>query len=298
MKHCLLFIVAFFAISVHAQPGNNIVLDEGVWSTLDIHCLPTGTSYSSYHIKFEGDTVIDGLEYKIIWRSDDELQLTWNFYGAIREVEQQVFLRPPFYIEGMIYDFGVDVGDTIQATNYFLSSEGLNFVVTNIDSVLLLDRYRKRITVFDHDLFTEEVWIEGLGCTYGILSSSNIGYGVSCGLSEALCYEEAGQLVYQHPDYTECFYFDIVGLAEPAENRFHLYPNPASDRLVIELGNHEDKDGHKIVHIYSMDGRKVFEDTFTNNWHEINLLNFKRGVYIVRLMNSYTDFPSVKLFIE
>ena len=299
MRYYLTLIIAFLFASAYTQPANNIVLDDAVWSTLDIHCLPTGTVYSTYHVKFEGDTIIDGLDYKIIWRCDDEFLLTWNFYGAIREDDQQqVFLRPPFNFEGKIYDFGVSIGDTIQTTNHFLNSDPLHFVVTGIDSVLLLDRFRKRITVFDYDLLIEEVWIEGLGCPYGVLRSSNFGYGASCGLTEALCFEESGLLVYQHPDYSSCHYDAMVGTTESKDLGVHIYPNPASDKLVIETGNSKGKENSNTLHIYSMDGKCVFEDTFYSSRQEVNLQSFNRGVYVVRLVSGHAVYPPVKLIIE
>jgi len=299
MRYCLTFIIALFTLTIIAQQANHIVLEQSVWSTLDIHCLPNGTTYSTYHIKFEGDTIIEDQAYKIIWRCDDELLLTWNFYGAIREDgQQQVFLRPPYNLEGKIYDFGCSVGDTIQTTNHFLSPDPLNFVVTNIDSVLLFDRFRKRITVFEHELSAEEIWIEGLGCPYGILSSSNFGYGASCGISEALCFEEAGLLVYQHPDYNVCHYDALVNTTGLKDVGIQIYPNPASRKLVVDVGSYKGKNHSNTLHIYSMDGKLIYEDTFSNPRQEIDLHDFQRGIYIARLISGQTVYPPVKLIIE
>jgi hypothetical protein len=299
MRVYLTLIITFLFVSAYTQPTNNIVHENAVWSTLDIHCLPTGTSYSTYHIKFEGDTIIEGLDYKIIWRCDDEFLLSWNFYGAIREDDQQqVFLRPPFNFEGKIYDFGVSLGDTIQTTNHFLNSDPLTFVVTGVDSVLLLDRFRKRITVYGYDLMIEEVWIEGLGCPYGVLRSSNFGYGASCGITESLCFEEADLLVYQHPAYNSCHYDAMVGSTEYKDLSIQIYPNPASDKLVIEMGNNEGHESDKTLHIYSIDGKCVLKDTFYNPRKEINLESFNRGVYFVWLISGQTVYPLTRLIVK
>jgi hypothetical protein len=299
MRDYLTLIITFLFVPAYTQSPNNIVHENAVWSTLDIHCLPTGTTYSTYHIKFEGDTIIEGLDYKIIWRCDDEFLLSWNFYGAIREDDQQqVFLRPPFNFEGKIYDFGVSMGDTIQTTNHFLNSDPLTFVVTGVDSVLLLDRFRKRITVYEYDLMIEEVWIEGLGCPYGVLRSSNFGYGASCGLTESLCFEEAGLLVYQHPAYNSCHYDAMVGSTEFKDLSVQIYPNPASDKMVIEMGNNEGHESDKTLHIYSMDGKCVLEDTFYNPRQEINLESFNRGVYFVSVISGQTVYPLTRLIVK
>ncbi len=105
--------------------------------------------------------------------------MKWGYYGFIREDEnQRVYLKPPGYFEGMIYDFSVSVGDTIKALNIYLNSDTLNFVVTQVDSVLLLIDYRKRIKLYEYINQKEEVWVEGLGSYFGILNSCNDSYGV------------------------------------------------------------------------------------------------------------------------
>jgi hypothetical protein len=108
MKSILIVVFSVLALSVSSQTGNYIVNDSRVWSTVNIHCLPGGNSYSTYYIKFYGDTLIEGLLYQKMWRSDDQNQENWDFYGSIREDDgSRIYLRPPGYIEGLIYDFGV-----------------------------------------------------------------------------------------------------------------------------------------------------------------------------------------------
>ena len=145
----LFFVLSFYII--FGQNNNYIVNENGLWSTVEVHCMPWGNNYSTYFIKFSEDTVIDQFTYKKAWISEDEFHSNWNFYGFIREDEEhQVFLKPPGYAEGKVYDFDVEVGDTITARNIYLNADTLHFVVTQVDSVLMLDRYRKRITLFEY----------------------------------------------------------------------------------------------------------------------------------------------------
>jgi hypothetical protein len=107
MKILLSFFLGSFLLTTFGQPVKSIVDENRLWSTLEIHCLPNGNNYSTYYIKFEEDTLIDGLSYKRMWHCNEESQLNWMLYGFIREDEnKRIYIRPPGYIEGMIYDFG------------------------------------------------------------------------------------------------------------------------------------------------------------------------------------------------
>ena len=72
MKLKFTIILQFISIFGFCQNGNYIVREDGLWSTLEIHCMPNGNNFSTYFIKFMGDTVIDDLQYKKAWYSQDE----------------------------------------------------------------------------------------------------------------------------------------------------------------------------------------------------------------------------------
>ena len=66
MKSLGIIFSIFLSFSAFSQLDNYIVNEEGLWSTLELHCLPTGNNYTTYFIKLEGDTIIDGFTYKEI----------------------------------------------------------------------------------------------------------------------------------------------------------------------------------------------------------------------------------------
>ncbi|MEZ5198252.1 MAG: T9SS type A sorting domain-containing protein [Bacteroidales bacterium] len=277
------------------QKSNSIVSEGALWSTLEVHCMPTGNNYSTYHLKFEGDTLIDSHMFKSIWRCDEESQETWTFYGFIRENEDnQVFLKPPDYVEGLVYDFGVEIGDTVVARNVYLNSDTLHFLVAEIDSILLLDGYHKRITLWEYMNEKEEVWIEGLGSLYGILNSCNGSYGGVCGSYEALCYTSDDLLIYQHSDYTTCHYNVTVDIGLSSIEQMSVYPNPAKDFTVLEFSN----DRERQVEIFDLSGKKITKNLLFDKIFYLNLHLVDKGTYIIKVNDGTNFYLPIKLIVD
>lgn len=114
------------------------------------------------------DTIIYGKKYK-------KLRVCAGPYrGAIRQAGQRVYFIPPgAYLEYILYDFGVNIGDVIsnvymeEASNYGLPVIG-QLEVEAIDYAWIGGEYRKRI----HFQGAQGGrWIEGVGCTRGFLKS-------------------------------------------------------------------------------------------------------------------------------
>lgn len=283
-----------------AQEQNFIVRENAIWSTLEIHCLPIGNNYSTYHIKFEGDSVVNGVSYHKTLRCNDENQLNWFFYGLIREDDQnRVYYMPIGYPEGLIYSYGVSLNDTLQAVNSYLNAlDTLNFVVTGIDSILMLDGFRKRITLNEYINNKEEVWIEGVGSFYGILNSCNNAYGGVCGGYESLCYQENNVLVYQQPSYSTCHYSALVNIDEVISNNVHLFPNPASGQINIVINKVSLLEENLKVELFSLDGKKIMEKDLQKFKNILYLSEVNQGAYIFKITGSQFDFPVYKIIVD
>lgn len=296
MKSFGIIISIFLSLSAFSQLDNFIVNEEGLWSTVDVHCFPGGNNYNTYFIKFEDDSLINGFTYKKIWRCDEESLANWSSYGFIRENEDhQVFLKPADYIEGLVYDFGVSPGDTVEALNVYLNSNDmLKFVVTQVDSVLLLDRYRKRVVLYEYTNEKEEIWIEGVGSYFGILNSCNDAYGAVCGGYDALCYEESSTLVFQNEIYETCYYSVTVGLNPVKEVNFTVYPNPAKDLITINFPI----EGKRKIEIWDFSGKKVAKHLFLNKNISLNLQEVDNGVYFIRVFDNENYYHPYKLIVD
>jgi hypothetical protein len=125
---------------------------------------------------FQGDTVIEDLKYKKVYIQDNDSIADFNnayYFAAVREdtMAGKVYFRSEYYYsdgqEHLLYDFSVDVGDTVRFYSLWSGLQKKEMTVKSIDSILIDNHYRKRIN-FDHENSGEESWIEGIGSTHGL----------------------------------------------------------------------------------------------------------------------------------
>jgi len=168
--------------------------DTAVWNEIDNVsgcCDPGNNIYFQYEMKYimMGDTTMSGYHYKkIFWQTYGIDANTfgcgnWNgdffklyFLGFIREdSSKKVYFKAdsanlpvpecdplPADSEVVLFDFNLEVGDTVQWKPY-------NKTVLEIDSVQAPnDEYLRRI-IFDN--LTSDYWIEGLGSAFAFFGS-------------------------------------------------------------------------------------------------------------------------------
>ncbi|HML83521.1 MAG TPA: hypothetical protein PKE52_00005 [Bacteroidales bacterium] len=66
MKKTLLFILTMTLFSSIYAQFYNLTNENIIWRNLEVACLPTGNVYSTKDLRFKGDTVVDGIAYKIL----------------------------------------------------------------------------------------------------------------------------------------------------------------------------------------------------------------------------------------
>lgn len=255
----------------HTFPDSNTV-----WN-FHFRFVPVGGngSESDYSISFSGDTIISRQTYH-------KLKSASNYEGAIREDvgEKKVyFIHPTDSTEKLLYDFNMQVGDTVQG---YIQTLGLdaNDVVISIDSVLIGSTYRKRWHINNcYNIY----FIEGIGSTYGLIEQSP---GCATDLFDysLICFKQDGQTLY--PDTsTTCNL--ITGIDETPNqigvSTIGLYPNPAQDQLNISIGQ-----GKSIqsIRLYDLMGREQtieIEQRDRNNY-SLHIRTIPKGIYIINII--------------
>ena len=77
----------------------------------------------------------------------------------------------------------------------------------------------------------------------------------------------------------------VVGIADSREASFRVYPNPAVNKLTIDLDTYNTK-----VAIYNSVGVKMEETIVTGNRHVFDVSRYRKGLYFVRANNSVVKF--------
>lgn len=109
-------------------------------------------------------------------------------------------------------------------------------------------------------------------------------------------------VLYPDGDSFNCFVrlcstveFDIVtSINQKSSSSYRLYPNPTNDKLFININN-ETKDN--IVRVYDLQGRMFLENRFDTNEIIINLRGYKKGTYLIQLLNEDNQLTR-KIIVE
>jgi len=196
----------------------------------------------NYFIHFNGDTIVNGNRYLKVFQSTDSLYSDDEFMGLIYEdtISQEVYFRDPEGNEGLIYDFSISIGDTINIVNHCYNYERV-LICNTMDSLIIDEQYKKRFS-FSVDYMArngQDTWIEDIGSMNGILYP---GVTLDGGFREFLCYKYNDTLIYTNPIHQTCRkdafypyivqeYYDTAYLYYPYEFRFQITDTTEIDNV-------------------------------------------------------------------
>ena len=296
---CLILILWGINPIVSAQNNPDILDENKKWSTVEFYWLPNGPHFTTYN-KFEGDTTINGISYKKIWEAKDSGASEWSLAGFIRKEENAYFLLNLWGEEGLVYNFDLEVGDTITVNNTIIYSYPVVAEVYDIDSVFIepLDEYRRRMVMISYPDFYE-YWVEGVGSNGGIVRSGCYVAPFTGGGSYMLCEWENGQKIYDNEDFDYC-YDSTVGIDDKNENKnvfINISPMPLKEQSIISFN----QSYGEIVHldIFDIYGKKVISKQLRSD--EVLVITksqFAPGIYLVTINSDNRLLSSTKLIVQ
>jgi hypothetical protein len=249
-KYCLILICLSLSSQLFSQ---NLISENKIWSIVVISGLTVEHTDTYYH-KFLGDTIINGISYSKLYRSEDENGEKWklNTFWLWFEENNRVYnYWIPTDETRLIYDFNIEEGDSFQ----------VNGVRTlYVDSVRTIEwggKLRKHwyLDTHGHDHPHNTVWIEGVGQTGLFTRSTESGIsGASCNL---LCFSENGETVFQNPEYNSCWVY--ITSAPSVKSQKQLVELFQTDEGNLQLKLSEETSGE--LFLYTIDGREVLKKT-------------------------------------
>ena len=179
MKKISLFFLLISVIkysNLSAQTYHPFVSNDKKWDYEDHHnnpCALGGASFYGYEFQMHGDTIIQGTLYKLLVRKEgfncqfpcgsSSIENNYNYHlTIINAIREDSFKKIWCYYfeqqtDSLIYDFGIQIGDTITWTEY-------PYIVVGIDSIQLLNgEWRKRFMLTTNSVAGIKYWIEGIG---------------------------------------------------------------------------------------------------------------------------------------
>ena len=181
-----------------------------------------------------------------IWRlKEDDNYRSSPYY--LREAERKVYFLDATPDRGgnigeevLLYDFSLEVGDTLLIPPLFNTPDEYSLYVSETDSVDLADGSRRRRWKLlckpgpgnDPLEGTGQDWIEGIGATRGFLEPA-----FACAADAApgylLCVASADDVIFRNEVECEDYTVDVP-VRPYVELRLSVYPNPTSKALWLE----------------------------------------------------------------
>ena len=261
--------------------SQEIVDPAKLWSNMAEFCQPSGSTYSTEFIRFDIDTIIDDQIYQKVWISEDEEHQEWNFYGTfIREDDGQVFYREIFGEEGLIYNFNLEIGDSVIIDNPRTPGM-LKLFFTEIDSVEIANGYRERWKLVSNTYENSEYWIRGIGSQTGVINSGTGVYGGLCGSYTLLCQKHDSELVYQNPEYNSCYILTTnVNNNDVIQKQITLSYDRSLKTVKLQMKANQ----YRTVIISNLLG-VIIEDQHTESTSvSFNLSKHPTGLYVVTVI--------------
>ena len=308
MKKIYLFLVGvacFLQVKTTSAQENSYFQNNPLWK------ITADCSYGGFCLKHEfynyytkGDSLIDSLNYVQIFKRAQG-SLTWNSSGPnfgcegtfvhfetqptcfIRSSNKQMYIRMPNdTAEKLLYDFDLEVGDTLPVTynNYFY-----NVTVAAIDSIFTPYGYKKRFALAGSTW--SQYLIEGIGHSRGLIeplvNPSDCTFNLNCfGYNDSAYYPSAG---------LTC---DVaIGIIEQkAKIESSVYPNPFSERTTFYF-NASLNQPELILH--SVLGQKVLTLKGNNSNHlDLERGELNSGVYFYEVKQNGMLISNGKLMIK
>lgn len=237
---CAVFL-ALLSFSALAQDGyHSFPTTNAVWSQ-DMTGVFEPLEFLDYTC---GDTIFgDKVYMKIFSQFSSSGSGGVYLQGGLREEGKQIlFYKVPENVEFLLYDFSLQVGDTLEVKRIVDQNiQPFTMRVLSIDSITLTDGLHKRWKMKNIPATGfHETWIEGIGSTFGLLNRT---LGFLGGTPPRLnCTRQNGETIYTLPNYspcnftlwlTECQEMVAVHAAEIASTV--VFPNPFSDQLNVSM---------------------------------------------------------------
>ena len=303
MKRLLLFGCLMLMV-INAMAYQAMVVEGYSWNVVSSHPItnPDVKIYSTMKQKIEGDSIINGITYKKLWNYSDAQSDKRSLLSLLREdVKEQKVFAYNNGAEVLLYDLGVEVGDTINVWCYlyFLRDKDsvsvkekewyfLNLVVDNIDfiedpiygTLKVVNYYRA-----DRNSLRGTVY-ERYGLTTGWALNHYAGL-IGAASHRVICaFDENDELVLKreytitgYGDVEDCYVKTEIGTnVETPQKEECIYYNSQEKRLYIDF------DGDESLAIYDAMGKRVMVKEIDSATKSIPL-NLKLGIYIVTNKN-------------
>ena len=282
------FILFLFLFRFNSLAQNYIPFPDSnaFWSQGNTYNDGTQLTVNIYTLFVNGDTILNGINYKNLFSSGTEyiysLAFTLisstthfnSFYAYFREDSLKHIYVYNFGVDQLVYDFNLQLNDTLDYLAYpFILEPGT--YVSSIDSILLGSNYRKRYHLSVPNLASDYITLtEGIGSSFGLLDFTAPPFANSRRL---FCFRnDEGNYIL---DSLNCNYVNIDEYEK--NNSFSIFPNPSTGKISLKI-EEKIKSNFKIK-IYNQLYKEIFNNIVeVKNEKTIQIpLILTKGIYFI-----------------
>jgi len=246
-------------------------------------------TFVQYKYFTDGDTLINNQSYVKIKKTEspslNDVSSYPTYTGAIR----QDTLNKKIYVilsdsttENILYDFSLQVGDTVKSVLHTLASDCFGFnseTIVSIDSIQVNGNYH-RVFHFQGSCTGPNggSYIEGIGSDFGLLFPNRMDETES----HLSCLKVNNQTYYPNSSAPCELVVSINSLEE--NNEFDIFPNPASEIITISLPKNSST---MECYVFDNTGKELKRFIVVAGENLLDISILKQGSYLVQVENSY-----------
>lgn len=294
VKYLLLILLANSLLQpkLNAQDYHPLIRSNTYWDVMTASSWDPCLFVSGGRYFFEGDIMLNGLHYNIVrafpilsfgsggfcppYAVDGSISYKTHY---MREdtIAKKVFIYDEWFGDVLLYDFSLDVNDTL------ISPIMPPLVVDSIGYVTLLNGEQRKIFHFYFSM--HEYYIESIGGSSGLFNILPKPFDIAdvpgCVLDNGISLIDWG-----YPYGIECYPYVGINDLQISEKAI-IYPNPVKNGGYITL---KAKDVLYKIKIIDIHGRRIDDIGVGTpnhlNEYIINTNNLKSGVYFIELQTN------------
>jgi len=283
MKVLFFFLISIIGFTANAQYR---IIDKGKsWNVLKSYKDQRTVSY-----KFLSDTIINNKTYTSLYYSfSDRLDTDdMNFAGFLREdtLKGNVYIRFINGDEFILYNFKVNTCDIINLPSYNQASK-IYFEVDFIDSMLVNGVKKRRLTLtsLDKTVAKDQIWVEGIGSTIGLIETGEAQYGRYW--SKLLCVKDSSNLLWSNRKGL-CY---IVSGNNSCKIAFKRNKRKKTNAKIISL-DFEVK--NMTVRVISITKNKMVKQQLMKTRKDQTIYHIHKGDYLVEIVDRFNKIYFTK----
>ena len=252
----------FLAEISFPQENFSFVDDDMRWSYITSENSDRGSTIVTTTYKYNGDTIINDVSYKKMYKSVDNGK-NWHELGYFKQEDNNVYyISRTETKEILAYNFSKDMEYRIKSNYYDIGLASDSIIVDNVKKARWGLYHKDPNSTYQQELSDniydfDDVIIEDIGSVYSptfdTLPYTPGGVTGARYYTFLLCVLRGNNVIWHNSQYEDCYY-EQTAIDNIADQQIALSPNPVKDKLTLILPNAENE-----IKIFDLQGKILLQ---------------------------------------